>query len=83
MTFDELRPGQLARISDLHERLGDPPPPVVRIELHPCPCSASDCDCWIAFGRDIETGRLNPYHRRPNFAVTVITPAHTPPKEAA
>ncbi|MFB4276078.1 hypothetical protein ACBJ59_12340 [Nonomuraea sp. MTCD27] len=75
MTFSELLPGQLARIPRPHAELGEPLPPVVRIELHPCPCSGPHCSCWIAFGRDIETGRLNPYHREPGFAVTVVTPA--------
>lgn len=74
MTFAELIPGQLARIPRVHARLGELAP-VVRIEAGMCACTDGACDCLVAFGRDIETGRLNPYHRRPDFSVTVITPA--------
>ncbi|MBF8187349.1 hypothetical protein ITP53_16735 [Nonomuraea sp. K274] len=74
MTFKDLQPGQLARIPRIHARPGELAP-VVRVEADMHPCTDGLCACLITFGREIETGHLNPYHRPADFAVVAITPA--------
>lgn len=73
MTFAELIPGQLARIPRVHARLGELAP-VVRIESRMCACTDGLCRDLVCITRDIETGVEHPYHRPPDFAVTVVTP---------
>lgn len=71
MTFGELRPGQLVRIAREQARPGELPP-VVRVGSDMHPCTDGLCSCLVVTTRDVETGVARPYHRRPDFPVTVI-----------
>lgn len=69
MRFDQLTPGQLARVPRMHARRGEQPPPIVVIESQLKKCGLGDCLDWEVTARDPETGREHVYHRPPGFDV--------------
>lgn len=73
MRFDQLTPGQLARVPRMHARRGEQPPPIVVIESQLKKCGLGDCLDWEVTARDPETGREHVYHRPPGFVTA--TPA--------
>lgn len=79
MAIADLEPGQLARIARVHAQPGEDLPPVVRVEYKPRKCAAFGCTAWDLVTRDVVTGEERIYHRKPDFPITLITPAEESP----
>lgn len=67
--FQDLAPGQLARVKRMHARPDEQLPPIVVIESTPEACGDGTCPDLRVTARNPETGRELVYHRPPRFEV--------------